>query len=176
MAYQGISTGTVANDGLGDSLLTGAVKINSNFTEIYTALGNGSTLNFNSKYELFKISGTNTISLDLSLNEKIGYISNPTGTLSLTITNLPTPSVSDQSVFTFSIFANQPITPQSFGSTITIGDGTSTATPTIKWQGGSVPSGNASSIDVFNFILINTGTAGTLNDYQVIANLNGGYA
>jgi microcystin-dependent protein len=45
MAYQGISTGTVANDGLGDSLLTGAVKINSNFTEIYTALGDGSTLN-----------------------------------------------------------------------------------------------------------------------------------
>jgi hypothetical protein len=47
MAYQGISTGTVANDGLGDSLLTGAVKINSNFTEIYTALGDGSTLNLN---------------------------------------------------------------------------------------------------------------------------------
>jgi hypothetical protein len=39
MAYQGISTGTSPNDNTGDSLLTGAVKINSNFGEIYNALG-----------------------------------------------------------------------------------------------------------------------------------------
>jgi hypothetical protein len=129
--------------------------------------------NFN---EIFKLSTSNTISLNFSLNEKIGYLSNPTGTLSLSITNLPSPSVSDQSVITFSMFVNQPATPQVFGNTITIGDGVSTVTPTIKWQAGAAPTGNASSIDVFNFILINTGTAGTLNDYIVIGNLNGGYA
>jgi hypothetical protein len=39
MAYQGIGTGTTPNDNTGDSLLTGAVKINSNFEEIYNALG-----------------------------------------------------------------------------------------------------------------------------------------
>jgi len=39
MAYQGIGTGTTPNDNSGDSLLTGAVKINSNFQEIYSALG-----------------------------------------------------------------------------------------------------------------------------------------
>lgn len=39
MAYQGIGTGTTPNDNSGDSLLTGALKINSNFQEIYTALG-----------------------------------------------------------------------------------------------------------------------------------------
>jgi hypothetical protein len=44
MAYQGIGTGTTPNDNSGDSLLTGAVKINSNFTEIYNTLGNGSVL------------------------------------------------------------------------------------------------------------------------------------
>jgi len=44
MAKQGISTGTTPNDGTGDSLLSGAVKINSNFDEIYTAIGDGSTL------------------------------------------------------------------------------------------------------------------------------------
>jgi len=32
MAKQGISTGTNPNDGTGDSLLTGAVKINGNFS------------------------------------------------------------------------------------------------------------------------------------------------
>lgn len=44
MAKQGISTGTTPNDGSGDSLLNGAVKINSNFDEVYAAIGNGSTV------------------------------------------------------------------------------------------------------------------------------------
>jgi len=44
MAYQGIGTGITPNDGTGDDLLTGAVKINSNFEEIYTSLGDGSSL------------------------------------------------------------------------------------------------------------------------------------
>lgn len=44
MAYQGIGTGTSPNDNNGDSLLTGAVKINSNFKEIYNALGDGNSL------------------------------------------------------------------------------------------------------------------------------------
>jgi len=44
MAKQGISTGTTPNDGTGDSLLDGALKINANFTEIYDALGDGSTV------------------------------------------------------------------------------------------------------------------------------------
>ena len=44
MAYQGIGTGTTPNDNTGDSLFTGAVKINSNFSEIYNALGDGSNI------------------------------------------------------------------------------------------------------------------------------------
>jgi hypothetical protein len=44
MARQGINTGISPNDGLGDSLLTGAIKINSNFSEIYSAFGNGNSL------------------------------------------------------------------------------------------------------------------------------------
>lgn len=41
MAYQGITTET----GVADSLFQGALKINSNFSEIYTALGNGTAIN-----------------------------------------------------------------------------------------------------------------------------------
>jgi hypothetical protein len=48
MAYQGIGTGTTPNDNTGDSLLTGALKINSNFEEIYNALGDGSNITFDS--------------------------------------------------------------------------------------------------------------------------------
>ena len=44
MALQGISTGVAPNDGLGDTLLVGAVKINKNFQEIYNAIGNGTTI------------------------------------------------------------------------------------------------------------------------------------
>ena len=48
MAKQGITTGTTPNDGTGDTLLSGAVKINSNFDEIYNYFGNGSNLSFTS--------------------------------------------------------------------------------------------------------------------------------
>ena len=44
MAKLGISTGTNPNDGTGDSLLGGAVKVNSNFDEVYCKLGDGTTL------------------------------------------------------------------------------------------------------------------------------------
>ena len=44
MAKQIISRGSSANDGTGDNLRDGANKINLNFNEIYTALGDGSTL------------------------------------------------------------------------------------------------------------------------------------
>jgi len=44
MAKLGINTGSSPNDGTGDSLLQGAIKINSNFNEIYNALGTGTTI------------------------------------------------------------------------------------------------------------------------------------
>jgi hypothetical protein len=44
MAKLGIFTGTSANDTTGDTLSQGAVKINSNFSEIYTALGDGTNI------------------------------------------------------------------------------------------------------------------------------------
>ena len=45
MAKQTINIGTVANDGTGDSVRAGGDKINDNFTEVYTALGDGTNLN-----------------------------------------------------------------------------------------------------------------------------------
>lgn len=44
MAKQSIGIGTSADDGTGDSLRTGGDKINDNFDELYTKLGDGSTL------------------------------------------------------------------------------------------------------------------------------------
>lgn len=63
MAKLGISTGTVPNDGNGDSLLIGAIKINSNFNEIYNYFGDGTNLNF-SNVDVWNRtgSGINTLS------------------------------------------------------------------------------------------------------------------
>ena len=44
MALQSLNIGTAPNDGTGDNLRVGGDKINDNFSEIYTAFGNGSTL------------------------------------------------------------------------------------------------------------------------------------
>ena len=44
MALQSLNIGTAANDGTGDNLRVGGDKINDNFSEIYTAFGNGSSL------------------------------------------------------------------------------------------------------------------------------------
>ena len=48
MSKLGISTGTIPNDGTGDSLLDGAIKVNSNFDEIYSTIGDGSNLTVSS--------------------------------------------------------------------------------------------------------------------------------
>jgi hypothetical protein len=45
MAKQTINVGTVQNDGTGSTIRAGGQIINANFSEIYTAIGDGSTLN-----------------------------------------------------------------------------------------------------------------------------------
>ena len=47
MAKQALNLGTAANDNTGDTLRGGGDKINDNFTELYTAIGNGTTLTVN---------------------------------------------------------------------------------------------------------------------------------
>jgi len=54
-----INTGTTPNDGTGDSLLVGAGKINSNFTEIYSSIGDGANLGIASFTQL-NVSGAST--------------------------------------------------------------------------------------------------------------------
>ena len=50
MALNLINRGSVANDGTGDNLRAGAEKVNSNFTEIYTALGSGTVIDGTIKF------------------------------------------------------------------------------------------------------------------------------
>ena len=47
MAKQALNLGASANDNTGDTLRIGGDKINDNFNELYTALGNGVSLTVN---------------------------------------------------------------------------------------------------------------------------------
>lgn len=67
MARQSISVGSQANDGTGDSLRTGAQKVNSTLTEIYNDLGNGTDLQIN-------ISGVLTPGQTLRVGEGGKYV------------------------------------------------------------------------------------------------------
>ena len=82
MAKLTINRGSTANDGTGDNLRDGANKVNLNFTEIYTAIGDGTTVNGTIKIhddsstetivsangEVFKILGGTGISSTISGN------------------------------------------------------------------------------------------------------------
>ena len=63
MALQSLNIGTIANDGTGDNLRVGGDKINDNFSEIYTAFGDGSTLSS------LAITGLNSATDTLTLSQ-----------------------------------------------------------------------------------------------------------
>ena len=48
MAKSVIGTGSTANDGTGDTLRAAGIKINDNFSEMYTALGDGTAISLTS--------------------------------------------------------------------------------------------------------------------------------
>ena len=62
MAKQTLNLGTIANDGTGSNLRAGGTIINANFNEIYTALGNGTTITLTATpTELNLLSGATSI-------------------------------------------------------------------------------------------------------------------
>ncbi len=96
MAKAAIGVGTSANDGTGDDLRSGAIKINANFDEIYTALGTGSALSTGISANATAVTltaptingvvgGTQTSATITSLTTE--GISNATGSLEVTPAN-----------------------------------------------------------------------------------------
>ena len=65
MAKQSLNIGTTANDNTGDTLRSGGDKINDNFNEIYTALGNNASLSIDlsnpATGQVLKYNGTNFV-------------------------------------------------------------------------------------------------------------------
>lgn len=100
MAKQTILRGTNPNDGTGDNLRAGGGKINDNFDEIYSAIGDGSTLSanikiqdqtsteltLNAKGDVFRIFGGSGIDATLSGNDLQIAVDNTVLTASQTST------------------------------------------------------------------------------------------
>ncbi len=70
MAKQSLNLGAAANDNTGDTLRAGGGKINDNFTELYTTLGNGADININVANaaigQVLKFTGVNFIAGDFN--------------------------------------------------------------------------------------------------------------
>ena len=91
MAKQAIGIGSLPNDGGGDSLRDGAIKVNSNFSEIYTALGDGNTIT--NSIAFASVAGVSTLS-NYATNAGIATFATTAGFTSFT-TNAGLSSVSD---------------------------------------------------------------------------------
>ena len=128
--------------------------------------------------------------MTLDYNDNINfavYTSGLTSAPTFKITNFPKYVGFEKKVFTYTLAIRQGTTavvPGVFlieeaaaasSKTYTVGNNK------LLWQGGSIPTGNTSKWDFFNFILVNTGVPGGLTNgnsfdgYECFANLNGNY-
>src|SRR6056300_607319 len=102
MAKQTINIGTIANDGTGSTLRAAGDLVNDNFNEIYTAIGDGTTLNS----DILTASSTHTLTnksgnISQWTNDN-GYITSVTETNDLTSSvtwaNVPDANITQSSV------------------------------------------------------------------------------
>ena len=119
MAKQSINIGSVANDGTGSPLRTGATVVNSNFDEIYTALGDGSSITLTATpTELNLLSGVTSVvtgsSTTTFTNKTIDFTNN-------TVSNIPNSALTNSSL---TVGADTGLGVISLGSTITFTGGT----------------------------------------------------
>ena len=124
----------------------------------------------------------NTVSLAYSSGGgNVAICTNPSGAITLNVTNIPTTSDFNNRAVSFAIIVQQGTTAYActsvtlngvvFGADADVGLQTH-----IAYSGGTVATGNTSSYDTFNFTGINTvGSASTTTNYKLLSNVNGDY-
>ena len=108
MPRQVLNRGTIANDGTGDTLRAATLKIQQNFEELYTKLGDGTNLMTLIDFDSATIKITGDLSFDtliqapnstaqrtISFPDQSGTLVLETGTQTLTNKTLTNPTVSD---------------------------------------------------------------------------------
>jgi hypothetical protein len=126
--------------------------------------------------KLVRVNG-NTVSIGYTTTgANIGFCTNPSGNITINVTDIPTDSSFDNHVINFSVVISQTGTARSCTAVNLNG-----VSRTILWSGGSLASaitGVTTTIgyDIYNFIGINTvGVATTAANYSVFGIVNGGF-
>ena len=157
MAKNVINRGSVANDGTGDNLRAGANKINLNFDEIYTAIGDGTNIN-----GTIKIADDTSTVVTLSANGETLKVLGGTGITSTVSGNNLTLAV-DNTIITGS--SSTTLTNKTINgpdNTITNIANTSLANSSITVSDGS----NTSPVNLGGTLTF----AGTANEVNVVEN------
>jgi len=96
MAKSTINLGTTPNDRTGDTLRDAGSKVNSNFSELYTALGNGTALNIAvtgaTSGQVLKFNGTNFVPAADINTDAVTSVNTLTGAITLTSQNIAEPA------------------------------------------------------------------------------------
>ena len=189
MAINLINRGSVANDGTGDNLRAGAEKVNANFTEIYTAIGDGTNISGIVKFaddsstvasisangETIRILGGTGITSTISGNDLTlavdGTIITGSSTTTLTnktingpdntITNIGNSSLSNSSI-TVSDGSNT--SPVALGGTLTFA-GTTNEVEVVE-NAGTVTIGMPDNVVITGNLTVN-GTTTTVNSTTI---------
>jgi len=124
----------------------------------------------------------NNVSLSYSTGGgNVAICTNPSGAITLSVTNIPTDSSFDNRAISFAVIVQQGATAYACTSVTLNGvvfgaDATAGVQTHIAYAGGTVAVGNTSSYDTFNFTGINTvGSASTTTNYKLLSNVNGDY-
>ena len=196
MAINLINRGSVANDGTGDNLRAGAEKVNANFSEIYTAIGDGTTISGIVKFaddsstvtsisangETLRVLGGNGITSTLSSNDltlavDTAVVLTASGSTTLTnktingpdntITNIGNSSLSNSSI-TVSDGSNT--SPVNLGGTLTFA-GTTNEVDVVE-NAGTVTLGLPNNVTIGNNLTVSgdltvNGTTTTVNSTTI---------
>jgi hypothetical protein len=126
--------------------------------------------------KLVRIDGNTVGIVYTSTGANVGYCTNPSGNITLEVTDIPTDSSLDNHIISFSVVINQTGTARSCTAVTLNG-----VTKTIKWAGGSLGSAivgvtTTNGYDIYSFTGINTvGSANTTDNYEVLGIVNGGF-
>lgn len=120
----------------------------------------------------------NTVGLSFTTGGgNVAICTNPSGDITLNVTDIPTDSSFDNHSISFSVVVNQTGTSRTC-TTITLNG----VSRTIRWAGGSLANAisgvtTTSGFDIFTFTGINTvGSASTTTNYVILGSVSGGFA
>ena len=147
-----------------------------------TGVSTSTDLRLSSIADKTTIVSGNSVSLSYSTGGgNVAICTNPSGPITLNVTDIPTDSSFNNRAISFAVIAIQTATAYactsvtlngvSFGANATAGVQTH-----IAYASGTVALGSTTGYDVFNFTGINTtGSASTTLNYKILSNVSGGY-